>query len=213
MPMVQSVQASELSLREVTDQLNLQKARSENFFSEWKQDLPSLTAFEQQQLDRLKADCHDQSQDLVLAKTVNLIVLTPMLYFAGFSRDPFQLRPEKSIQIVLPSEDQVFRGRIDVFALAHQFWILVTESKEASFSLKESIPHALIAMAATSTPDRPAYSLCTNGSHWLFLKLDAQARQYARSDEFSLYREGNELGNVLQVLKQLGEIVRPIAKD
>jgi hypothetical protein len=211
--MVQSIQASELSLREVTDQLNLQEVRSGNFFSEWKQDFLPITAFEQQQIDRVREDFHDQSQDFMLEQAVKLVAVAPMLSLAGFYRDPFQIRPEKSIQIILPSEDKILRGRIDVLVLAHQLWILVIESKEAGFSLKESIPQALIYMAATPTPDRPAYGLCTNGSHWLFLKLDVQSKQYARSNEFSLYREGNELGNVLQVLKQLGEIVRPIAKD
>jgi len=34
---------------------------------------------------------------------------------------------------------QVLRGRIDVLVLQNRFWVLVVESKEAGFSLKEAI--------------------------------------------------------------------------
>jgi hypothetical protein len=209
--MVQTVQASELSLREVKTQLNLREVSGDRFFPEWQQDFAPLTEAESQQLERVKADFRDQSQDLMLEQAVKLVALAPMLSLAGFYRDPFRIHPEKSVQIALPSDDAILRGRIDVLVLADRLWMLVIESKEAGFSLKEAIPQALSYMAATPTPELPAYGLCTNGSHWLFLKLDAQTKEYALSDEFSLYRRGNELGNVLQVLKQLGEIVRPPA--
>jgi hypothetical protein len=209
--MVQTIQASELTLREVKTQLNLQEVSSDRFFPEWQQDFVPLTEAENQQLERVKADFKDQSQDLMLEQAVKLVALAPMLSLAGFYRDPFRIHPEKSIQIALPGEETILRGRIDVLVLADRLWMLVIESKEAGFSLKEAIPQALCYMAATPTPELPAYGLCTNGSHWLFLKLDAQTKEYALSDEFSLYRRDNELGDVLQILKQLGEIVRPRA--
>ncbi len=207
--MVQTIQASELSLYEVEAKLGLHRTRAADFFPEWQLKLPELNATDANQLDRVKADFEAQDYYPMLEQAVKLIALGPMLSLAGFYRAPFRIHPERSIQIALPTEDAVLRGRIDVLVLADRLWMLVIESKEAGFSLKESIPQALSYMAATPTPELPAYGLCTNGSHWLFLKLDAQTKEYALSDEFSLYRRDNELGNVLQVMKQLGEIVRP----
>jgi hypothetical protein len=209
--MVQTIQASELSLYEVEVKLGLHRTRDANFFTEWQLKMPALNPTDADQLDRVKADFEAQDRYPMLEQAVKLIALAPMLSLAGFYRDPFRIHPEKSIQIALPTEDEVLRGRIDVLVLADRLWMLVIESKEAGFSLKESIPQALSYMAATPTPELPAYGLCTNGSHWLFLKLNIQTKEYALSDEFSLYRRGNELGNVLQVMKQLGEIVRPVA--
>jgi hypothetical protein len=209
--MVQTIQASELSLYEVEAKLELRRTRDPKFFPEWRQPTPNLNPADGDQLDRVKADFEAQERYPMLEQAVKLVALAPMLSLAGFYREPFRIHPEKSIQIALPNADEILRGRIDVLVLADRLWILVIESKEAGFSLKESIPQALSYMAATPSPELPAYGLCTNGSHWLFLKLDAQTKEYALSDEFSLYREGNELGNVLQVLKQLGEIVRPAA--
>jgi hypothetical protein len=209
--MIQPNQCSEFSLKSVITRLNLQKAISDDFFSEWDQDFPALTELEQQHIDRTAADFHDQSQHWMWEQAVQLVALSPMLSIAGFYREPFRMRAEQSIPIALSGRGKILRGRIDVLVLADRLWMLVIESKEAGFSLKKAIPQALSYMAATPTPGLPAYGLCTNGSHWLFLKLDVQTQEYALSDEFSLYRQGNELGNVLQVLKQLGEIVRPAA--
>jgi hypothetical protein len=209
--MVQTIQANALSLREVEAKLGLRRTLDANFFPEWQGQLPAIDPTDALHLDRVKADFEAQDHYPMLEQAVKLIALAPMFSLAGFYRHPFWIHPDKSIQIVLPSGDKVLRGRIDVLVLADRFWMLVIESKEAGFSLKEAIPQALAYMAATPTPELPAYGLCTNGSHWLFLKLDAQAKEYALSDEFSLYRRGNELSNVLQVLKQLGEIVRPVA--
>jgi hypothetical protein len=205
--MVQTIPASELSLYEVEAKLGLMENQAEEFFWEWQQDLSDLTESDRHALDRTKSDFLDQSKYPLLEQSVKLIALSPLLSLAGFYRQPFHIQPEASIQIALKEADEVVRGRIDILVLKQQLWILVIESKEAGFSLKEAIPQALTYMAATPTPEKPAYGLCTNGSHWLFLKLDVHTKQYAQSDEFSLYRRHNELYRVLQILQRLQQVV------
>jgi hypothetical protein len=206
--MVQSLQASEMSLYDVEKKLQLKEVNDDQFFWEWHQNLPELTDAEKEMLDRVKADFHDQQRYPMLEQSIKMVAVSPLLSLAGFYRAPFRIRPEKAINIALEDQEAILRGRIDVLVLAEQLWVLVIESKEAGFSLKEAIPQALVYMAAQPNVDRPAYGLCTNGSHWLFLKLDAQ-KQYSLSEEFSLQRRKNELHEVLQVLKQLGQLIRP----
>lgn len=95
-----------------------------------------------------------------------------------------------------------------MLVLQERFWVLVVESKEAGFSLKQAIAQALVYMAASPHPEKPALGLTTNGSHFIFLKLIRQEiSQYALSDEFSLLRRGNDLYSVLGVLKRIGELI------
>jgi hypothetical protein len=83
----------------------------------------------------------------------------------------------------------------------------VIESKRAEFSLKVGIPQVLTYMLANPNWLRPLYGMVTNGSNFVFLKLVQQdVPRYARSKEFIL-DQGNELYTVLQVLKQLAQIV------
>jgi hypothetical protein len=51
------------------------------------------------------------------------------------------------------------------------------------------------------------FGLVSNGGQFMFIKLMNQmGLQYSLSDEFSLYRQRNELWDVLKILKRLGEI-------
>ena len=53
----------------------------------------------------------------------------------------------------------------------------------------------------------PTFGLVTNGTHFAFLKLDREGSlRYALSDELSLKRSGNELYQVLGILRRLGSL-------
>jgi predicted type IV restriction endonuclease len=133
---------------------------------------------------------------------VKMVVLSPLLDLAEFYRPPFYVETENSIEIALEDEGEIVRGRIDVMVLKHQFWLLVIESKQAGFSLLTAMPQALAYMLANPHPERPAYGLVTNGSHFIFLKLTKEGSlQYAVSDEFSLLKRENELYKVLSIFK------------
>jgi hypothetical protein len=85
----------------------------------------------------------------------------------------------------------------------------VIESKQTEFSLQPGIPQALIYMLSSLRSAQPPYGMVTNGSNFIFLKLIQQGSpRYALSDEFTLLRHNNELYKVLQILKQLAEILK-----
>jgi hypothetical protein len=204
--MVQSLPISNLNLYDVEAKFDLKETQDEGFFSEWHQNLPELTESERQALDQIKHSFLYLNESPLAEVAVKMVVLSPLLSMAGFYQPPFRFTTEASVQIVAEDDGQLFRGRIDALVLQERFWILTVESKEAGFSLKQAIAQALAYMMGTPYPERPAYGLATNGSHFIFLKLTQQeTHQYALSDEFSLMKRSNDLHQVLRIVKHLGK--------
>lgn len=207
--MVQVIQAQNVSLSYLEERFGLQLLENEEFFTEWLQCLPEITALEKEYLDRVKTNfIRLVKRPPILEDAVKMVVLSPLLDLAGFYSEPFFIGTEESIEIALEDEEEIIRGRIDVLVLQQQLWLLVIESKRASFSLLEAIPQALAYMLANPHPEKPVFGLVSNGSHFIFLKLTQHDKpKYALSDEFTLLKRGNELYQVLAVLKTLGTII------
>ncbi len=210
--MVQAIQASELTLHEVEMKFGLQESQDASFFTEWQENLPKLIDVGKQTLDEIKANFLYLSEYPMSEELVKLVMISPLLAMAGFYNPPFSIRTENSIQISLEDKyEKVWRGRIDIIVLQEKLWVLVIESKEAGFSLKEAIPQALTYMMATPTPELPAFSLVTNGSEFRFIKLLAQhAPKYAFSDLLTLQRRENDLYGVEAILQKLADLMRNI---
>lgn len=206
--MVQTIQASELTLREVEQKFNLQENLDLGFFPEWQNNLPELTETEKQTLDTIKSNFLYLSKYPMSEEVVKLVVISPLLSLAGFYSPPFRLRTENPIKIALEKNDKEVRGRIDILVLQELLWVLVIESKEAAFSLIEAIPQALTYTMATLTPQIPAYSLVTNGSEFRFIKLQVQPTpEYGFSDLLTLQRRDNDLYGVAGILKKISDLI------
>lgn len=207
--MVQFIQAQNVGLAYLEERFNLQLSEDEAFFTEWLEGLPEITNLEKQDLDKVKLHFLRLVKYPPLSEeTVKLVVLSPLLNLAGFYDEPFYIRGEQSIEISAENEGEIIRGRIDILVIQEQLWILVIESKRSSFSLLETIPQALVYMLANPSQDKPAFGLVTNGSHFIFLKLTKEnTPKYALSDEFTLLRRGNELYQVLRILKKLSQVL------
>ncbi|WP_414618948.1 type I restriction endonuclease [Calothrix sp. CCY 0018] len=207
--MVQIIQAQNINVAYLEENFKLHKSDSEDFFSEWLQNLPEINDLEKKFLDRVKANfLHLIMQPPFLENAVKMVVLSPLLDLASFYNNPFYLATEKSIELAVQDKDEIVRGRIDVLVVQQQLWLLVVESKKASFSLLEAIPQALTYMLNNPNKEKPVFGLVTNGSHFTFLKLTIQDKPvYAMSDEFTLFRRQNELYQVLSILKKLSSII------
>jgi Type I restriction enzyme R protein N terminus (HSDR_N) len=207
--MVQAIQASELTLREVEIKFGLEESQDTSFFLEWQENLPKITDAEKQRLDEIKANFLYLSKYPMSEEVVKLVMISPLLAMAGFYSPPFRIRTENSIKISLEENEEEVRGKIDIIVLQEKLWVLVIESKEAGFSLKKAIPQALTYMMATPTPDLPAFSLVTNGSEFRFIKLLAQpVLKYAFSDLLTLQRRENDLYGVEEILQKLADLMR-----
>ncbi len=209
--MVQTFQASTLTLHQVEEKFKLSESSDSTFFYEWQTDLPELTEEEKRSIDRLKANILYLLKYPVSESAVKIVVLSPLLSKANFFTTPFHIQTEASVQIELEDDDQaneneskIVKGRIDVLSLKEDLWVLVVEAKEKGFSLENAIAQALSYMMATPNPNHPAYGFATNGSEFIFLKTTQEPTpQYALSDLFTLRRQQNELYAVLRILKAL----------
>jgi hypothetical protein len=198
------------SLNQAESLFALKRAIALDFFPEWQRNLPPLTPGEEATLDRIKTSYLHNSADGPLSKsTINILLLSPLLYLSGFCDPPFKLRGEVSIEIQVEEAGQVLSGRIDVLVLQDRFWLLLTESKQAKLSFSMAIPQALTYMMGSPNQTDPLFGVVTNGDGFLFLKLVKQPQPtYALSDDFSLFRQSqNELYPVLKIFKQIGQLV------
>lgn len=207
--MVQTIQARNLTLHDVKVKFGIRLAEDDQFFGEWRDELPELTELEKRSLDRVKADYLYLAEYFMPESVVKMVVLSPLLALAGFYRPPFRPAAETPMEISAEDEGEIVRGRLDVLVLQQQLWVLVIESKNTDFSLNKAIPQALAYMMANPNPERPAFGLVTNGSEFIFIKLTKQRAtpQYALSNVFSLLNRGNDLYSVLSVLKRLGALL------
>lgn len=207
--MVQTIPARTITLHDLETQFGLTFIEDDQFFREWQDDLPDITESDKQRLDRVKASyIHLLKYPPLLENTVKMVILSPLLDLAGFYLPPFHIKSEKSVEIAADDGDIKVRGEIDVLALGEQVWIAVIESKQAAFSLEVGMPQILAYMLANPTADMPTYGLITNGSNFIFLKLaNRETPQYALSRLFYILNPGNDLYNVLRVLKRLASFV------
>lgn len=204
--MVQTLQAKNVTLSELSDRFGLKLTEDEQFFQEWQIDLPEVTAVEKQRLDRVKSSFSNLLEyPPLLEDTVKMVVLSPLLDMADFYLPPFHIKSEPSIEIMAEDEGMAIRGQLDVLVLRNLVWVVAIESKNAEFSLEAGRAQLLSYMLANSKSAPSTFGLLTNGSSFRFVKLVLQPiPQYALSRVFDLFNPGHDLYKVLGFLKYLG---------
>ena len=215
--MIQILQASRIKLADLKRDFGLTLVRDPAFFPEWvpqtaepSGDLSEeISELEKMLLDRVLKNFSALLEDPpVLENSVKMVVLSPLLDLAGFYRQPFRIESETSVEVEAEDEGEIIRGRIDALVLRQRLWLLVIESKHSDFAVNVAIPQAIACMMGNPDLSLPTFGLVTNGNDFVFLKLIRQPTvQYGNSRLFSLLNPGNELDEVLQVLKQLGNAV------
>ena len=172
--MVQIIQATNLTLRDLKTKYSLQEMPGNQFFREWVDNLPDLTDLEKQLKARAKANYLHLAERPLLENTVKMVVLSPLLDLAGFYQAPFDIDSEYEVSVPISAEDEglIVKAKIDVLSLKEQLWTLVIESKRARFAVMEAIPQALAYMMASPNVDGPTFGLAINGSDFIFLKLN-----------------------------------------
>lgn len=191
------------NLNEAHAKLGILPSQDANFFTEWKDALPALTAEQKATLDRLKQRyLYYADSGAITEGTVNLILLAPLLETLGLMDSPYQVRGEKYVRFEIEDGDTTLDGLIDALLINDLVWLIVIESKRYGFSVRQAIAQTLAYMV--SAPTSPVFALITTGEDSLFVKLDHVTAQYGLSDKFTLSTvEGNELHQVAQILLRL----------
>lgn len=206
--MAQTIAARNVKLHNLKTKFGLQRVDEGSFFQEWLIDLPALSDGEQQVLDRLKRNYLYLLEYPVMESIVKMVVLSPLLDLAGFYEPPFRVDGEVDVRVSAEDEGEVIQGSIDVLVIQEALWVAVIEAKNAEFSLTKAIPQALAYMLASPQRNRPLFGAVLNGSEFLFIKLVLDdVPKYGLSDVFSMLNRGNDLYQVLRILKRLGSLL------
>ncbi|NJM58673.1 MAG: restriction endonuclease subunit R [Synechococcales cyanobacterium RU_4_20] len=210
--MIKVLAARDLTLHEVKQKFNLQFVEDPAFFPEWQVPEPSLSIHERWLLDKAKADFFYLDEYPLHEEIVKLVVLSPILSVAGFYGRPFCPVAERQVEIEVEESEEWIRGRIDLLVLNEQIWVTVIEAKSKRFGVREALPQTLLyllseterRLAPPSSEGSPSYGLAMNGSEFLFVKsVRGEQLQYGFSRLFSLFNPGNELGQVVGLLRAL----------
>ena len=202
--MAQSRPARKVQLSELREKFGLCRSDEASFFREWETALPSLTAAEQERLDQVRAHYLYLLEYPVLESIVKMVVLSPVLELAGFYNPPFRVSGEVGVQVTATDGDEVIQGSIDVLVVQQQLWVTVIEAKNSELSLTKALPQTLAYLLAGAEQQKPVFGAILNGTEFLFLKLVAGAEpRYGLSNTFSLLNQGNDLYQVVRILKRL----------
>jgi hypothetical protein len=205
---MQTIQARDINLRYLIDNFGIQLVRESDFFCEWQRDLPELTDYDKQLLDKIKEGYFNLlNYPPLLEGVVRQAITDPLLFIGDFYLAPFYVKSEESIDIEVPDKDIIVKGRIDTLVLRDQLWVMIIESKKASFSIESGLAQILAYMLGNPTIDKPNFGMIATGSEFIFIKLvKGDTNQYATSKVFSMRNPDNDLYDVLKIFKKLIEI-------
>jgi len=206
--MVQTIQAKNVTLEELKTLFNLQIVTEDQFFREWQDEFPEITDFQKRQLDQIKAGYFNLLEyPPMLEKTISLSIVSPLLFAGEFYLHPFYIKPEKSVEISEEDEGVIVKSSLDTLVLKEQLWLMVIESKRVSFSLEAGLAQILAYMLANPNPDKPSYGMIATGGSFIFVKLvKGESPRYSTSKGYLTRNPGNELYDVLRILKRLSQI-------
>ncbi|MEO0825565.1 MAG: hypothetical protein AAFX95_08970 [Cyanobacteria bacterium J06639_16] len=132
-----------------------------------------------------------------------MVIVSPLLSVAGFYGQPFRPIAEQTIEVAVADNEDIIRGRVDILVLNDQIWVTTVEAKGPQFSWHVGLPQALTYMVSGEQPNQTRFGLISNGTDFIFLKLQKETGQYGLSKTFSLFNPGNELYDVAGVLSAI----------
>jgi len=202
------VSAKDVTLYDLESNFNLALNEDREFFPEWQKDSFTIPTEERMLLDLAKSAYLNLIKYASMPENaVQLAVVSPLLHLSGLLLPPFHLKTEASIAVTAPNDDLTIEGRIDILVIEQNFWVLVIESKRAEFSLKVGLAQILAYMLSNPVAEKPCFGLITNGGSYLFLKLSQEiSPTYGISKVFDLLNPGNDLYDVLSILKNIKQL-------
>lgn len=204
--MVKVLQAAQLTRHDVETKFGLRLETSPDFFTEWQVAPLVLSEHQQQILDQTQANFSYLLAYPVQEELVKMVVVSPLLSVAGFYQKPFRPVAERTVEVEVEAEDEIVRGKIDILVLNDQLWLTTVEAKGPQFSWRVGLPQTLMYMFSGQQLNPTRFGLITNGSEFIFVKLQKNTAQYGLSKTFSLSNPGNELFDVVSILAATAQL-------
>ncbi|MEH2051352.1 restriction endonuclease subunit R [Nostoc sp.] len=207
--MTQTIPAKVIDLRYLIDKFGIQLVLDDSFFHEWQENLPEINDLDKQLLDKVKMGYLNLlNYPPLLEDVVRMAVVDPLLFIGDFYLSTFYVKSEESIDIAVPDEDVIIKGRIDTLVFKEQLWVMIIESKRASFSVEQGLAQIIAYLLGNRNNDKPSFGMIATGSEFIFVKLvKGNPPHYALSKGFLMRNPGNELYEVLRILKRLTQLV------
>jgi len=129
------------TISEAETRFGLTRSKSEDFFTEWHNQLPEINPNDRTNLEILwQRYIYHRSNGHLLESTVMLLLVSPLLTVAGLDDPPFLIKAEESVQITVADSEETLQSRIDVLVLRDCLWIIVLESKKTMLSVWSALP-------------------------------------------------------------------------
>lgn len=208
--MTQATQAKDVDLRYLIDNFKLQLVLDDQFFREWQDDLPEVTEFDKQLLDKVKAGYFNLiNYPPLLEDVVKMAIIDPILFIGDFYLAPLYIKTEEPVEIIDEDDGVIVKGKIDTLVIKDQFWVMVIEAKQASYSIEKGLAQILAYMLGNQHSDKPSFGMISTGGSFIFLKLvKDKTPLYATSKIFEVRNPNNELYDVLRILKHLTQLAK-----
>ena len=98
------------TLQQVEQKLGLTLTEDSQFFTEWMEELPTLTELEQSRLEQVRRNyLYQVSDGMLLEETIKMVV-SPLLELAGFYQAPYKFRVQQAVGIVQGLHDVTVRA-------------------------------------------------------------------------------------------------------
>lgn len=206
--MSQTLYAKDLSLSDLEAQFGLQIA-TQPFLIFPEDQLPPLTDLEKQMLERVRRHYLNLTrQPRVSEESVKMVIVSPLLDLAGFYDPPYGIETETAIELQVDDDGTIVRGAIDILIVQKRLWVLVIESKRLGLDVMVALPQALAYMLTAPLSPHPTFALLANGREFVFVQLTRHnPPEYSISRAYSTLYPTADLGEVLQILKYLGQVI------
>ena len=124
--MTQTLPEKDINLRYLMDNFGIELVLDGQFFWEWQAGLPEITDLDKQLLDKVKAGYLNLlNYSPLLEDIVRMAIVDPILFIGDFYfyLSPFYVKSEESIDIAVPDEDVIIKGRMDILVLKNQLYL------------------------------------------------------------------------------------------
>jgi hypothetical protein len=164
--------------------------------------LPPLSTMEIEAVDLAQREIEFFAQfSLEASGALVLLALSPLLKLAGYYGESYEVKTQKIVQALSTRADVELKGQVPLVVQQGEDWVVAIATGN---SLAARLPRLMACLMARPEHQRLGWGLMTNGLEFQVIVVEGLAVEVS-----PLWKVGQDLGQVAQVLKGLGQAVPP----